>query len=295
MSAWTLLVSDPPHKGGDLGHAVPWLGVAPAEVKGRVNFPAPEIWAADTDRRHVEEVAQTLGQAGLRTVLLDGARLLDVPAQSPVMSFSFAETRLAAGLGHATVTLEYEQPLTVVFCLPKDWGAPELPMSQSAQHRMVEGLQKRQSAVFMTRDSLVGLGGFARRASMAGVPGVAGGPSFVDLYAVQNGVPVRLSFIQDVVDFGGLGDLKLPRSADNVAMFMAECESRFRGARVDRRLTSLAPRPRPMVVVTNSPDTPGELGYRTEPLSPVLESISPSLKDINPFDLASRLTYLTLH
>ncbi|MGH7646129.1 MAG: hypothetical protein ACREMR_11155 [Gemmatimonadales bacterium] len=294
MSAWTLLVSTPPHREGDLGHAVPWLGVAPAEVNGRINFPAPEIWAADTDRRHVEEVAQTLSQAGLRTVLLDGARLLDVPAQSPVMSFSFAETKLVAGLGHATVTFEYEQPLTAVFCLPKDWGAPEMPMSQSAQHRMVEGLQKRQSAVFMTRDSLVGLGGFARRASMAGVPGVAGGPSFVDLYAVQNGAPLRVSFIQDVVDFGGLGDLKLPRSADNVAMFMAECESRFRAARVDRRLTNLAPRPRPMVVVTSSPDAPGELGYRTEPLTQVLESVSPSLKDINPFDLASRLTDLTL-
>jgi hypothetical protein len=293
MSAWTLLVSNPPHKEGDLGHAVPWLGVAPAEVRGRVNFPAPEIWAADTDRRHIEEVAQTLATAGLRTVLLDGARVLDVPPQATVTSFSFSDAKLVAGLGHGTVTLEYDQPLTAVFCLPKDWGAPEVPLSQSAQHRMVEGLEKRKSAVFMTRDSLVGLG-FARRSSMAGVPGVAMGPSFVDLYAVQNGAPVRLSFIQDVVDFGGLGELKLPRSADNVAMFMAECESRFRAARVDRRLTSLAPRPRPMLVVTSSPDTPGELACETQPLAQVLESISPSLKDINPFDLASRLSYLTL-
>ncbi|MGH9259891.1 MAG: hypothetical protein ACRD08_08350 [Acidimicrobiales bacterium] len=293
MTSWTLLVSGPPHRQGDLGHAVPWLGVAPAEVKGRINFPAPEIWAADTDRRHVEEVAATLDQAGVNTRLVDGARLLEVPAQATVTSFSFSDTKLVAGLGHATVTLAYDEPLTAVFCLPQDWGAPDVSLSQSAQHRMVEGLEKRKSAVFMTRDSLVGLG-FARRSSMAGVPGVAMGPSFVDLYTVQRGTPVRLAFIQDVVDFEGLGDLKLPRSADNVAMFVAECESRFRGARVDRRLANIAPRPRPMVVVTSSPDAPGELGYRTEPLAQVLESISPSLKDISPFDLASRLAYLTL-
>ncbi len=294
MSRWTLLVSNPPHGEGDLSGAVPWLGLTPAEAKARLNYPAPEVLAADTDRRPLEEVAATLGGAGVNVVMVDAARLPEIPAQSAITSFSFAESRLVAGTGGAAATLDYTTPLTMVFCVPHEWAAAELPTAKRTSE-LSDALSKRRSSVFVTRDGLVGLGGLGRRASMASMPDAPVGPSFVDFYVDQHGKLARLAVVQDMVDFAGLGDLKLPRAADNVAMFLAECESRFRAARVDRRLTNLAPRPRPMVVVTSSPDAPGELGYRTEPLSQVLESISPSLKDINPFDLASRLTYLTLH
>ncbi len=293
MSQWSLLVSNPPHREGDLSGAVPWLGLTPAEARARLNYPAPEVLAADTDRRHLDEVAATLRGAGVNVVLVDGARLGDIPPQSPVLSFSFADTRFVAGTGSAPATLDYTTPLTTVFCVPHEWAAPELPTARRT-NELSDALSKRRSSVFVTRDGLVGLGGLGRRASMASMPDAPVGPSFVDLYVDQNGHLARLAVVQDMVDFAGLGELKLPRAADNVAMFMAECESRFKAARVDRRLTNLAPRPRPMVVITSSPDAPGELGYRTEPLGQVLESVSSSLKAINPFDLASRLAYLTL-
>ena len=293
MVAYTLIVSDPPHNEVDPLHAMPYLGMSPAEVRMKANYPAPEIWLADLDQGRTEAVAESLRQAGLRVVVLSGDDLPRVPAQSVVKSFSFGEAGLIAAGEGAEVSLGYGTPVTAIFCVPRDPVGGETGRTTASP--LTEGLRQRTSSVFMTRDSLVGLGGLGRRSSTAGLASPAQTPpGFFDLYATRDGKLVRLSVLDDRTGFGGLKELELPRAADNLAMFVAEFEGRFPKARLDRRLVNLQARPRPMVTRTRPPDLEGEaFSFVAEGLAKVLESISPELKDVSQFDLSSRLAYLT--
>ena len=119
---------------------------------------------------------------------------------------------------------------------------------------------------------------------------------FLDIY-VGGGVEgpsMRLAVIQNEVDFAGLGDLELPRKGDNMAMFVAEFESKLTGARLDRRLQDMQPRARAMVSQRTAvaPERKG-FSFATAALTQLLESISPDLKGMNQFELAARLAYLT--
>lgn len=295
MTAYTLVVSNPPH--GDMDHwqAAPYLGLASAEVRMKANYPVPEIWLADTDQSKMGEAAEMLRKAGLNVVVLAGDDLFHVPPQAVVQSFAFTDTHLGAVLADSKVELAYDTPITGVLCTPRKHVAPE--QSRPAwTNPLTQGLWQRSSSVFMTRDSLVGLGGLGRRTSTAGLgsssPDVES--AFLDLYTSVEGTLRRMSILQDRVDFSGLKELQLPRAADNLAMFVAECEDRFKRGRVDRRLMNMQPRERPVVGRTSSYDAERKgFSYATEALSKLLESISADLKNISQFDLSSRLAYLT--
>jgi len=297
MPAYTLLVSNPPHGEVDLWQAAPNLGLTPAEARMKANYPVPEIWLADTDKPKLEEAAGMLRQAGLNVVIVAGDDFLHVPVQTPVKSFSFTDTHLVVVLEDSTIELAYETPITAVLCTPRKQAAPEQGRPAAWTNPLTQGLWQRSSSVFMTRDSLVGLGGLGRRTSTTGLG--AGGPeaesAFFDLYASAGGGLRRISVVQDRVDFSGLKEHQLPRATDNLAMFVAECEDRFKHGRVDRRLANMQPRDRPLVGKTGAYDQVRKgFSYATEALSKLLESISPDLKPMSQFDLSSRLAYLTL-
>ena len=119
---------------------------------------------------------------------------------------------------------------------------------------------------------------------------------FLDIYMPTgtDGSPLRLSVAQNEVDFSGLGDLQLPRANDNMVMFVAELESKLPAVRVDRRLEDMQPRARAMVSQRSA--ISGErkgFSFATAALSQLVESISPDLKGMSQFELASRLVYLT--
>lgn len=119
---------------------------------------------------------------------------------------------------------------------------------------------------------------------------------FLDIYVGggDDGPSMRLTVIQNEVDFSGLGDLEMARKSDNMVMFVAEFESKLTGARLDRRLQDMQPRARAMVSQRTA--ITGErkgFSFATAALSQLVESISPDLKGLSQFELASRLAYLT--
>ncbi len=121
------------------------------------------------------------------------------------------------------------------------------------------------------------------------------GTALLDIYGSRKGELLRISFVQDVVDFSGLGDLKLPTADGNMLKFVAECQQRFTKAQFDRRLVDV--RLRRSLIIDAAARPPHEerkgFSYATTALAKLLESISPDLRNISQFELGSRLAYLT--
>lgn len=295
MRSYALVVSNPPHGEVDPSQAAPAMGLAAAEIRTKANYPAPEIWLADTDRDKMAAAAAALGDAGLTVVVVTGEDLLNVPKQVPVTSFEFTDMHLVAQAEGSEVRVAYDAPVTAVLCTPA--GKLGESGSGAGGSSLTEGLRLRSSSVFMTRDSLVGFGGLGTRSSAAGAgreEGAQKNSHFLDIYFTGESGPGKISVTQDQVDFSGLGKSQTPDSATNLALFAAKCEDRFAQGRFDRRLVNMQARQWPMVSrgIVKHGERKG-YSYATEALSKLLESISPDLKDLSPFQFSSVLAYLT--
>ncbi len=289
----TLIISNPPHEDLDPALAAPCFGLSPAEVRMKANYPIPEVWLTDSEGATVDPAADILRTAGLNIISVPGQDLAEIPHQTVVESFAFTDAGLTLNLGDSQVNLSHDEKLLAVFCQPRP-GAGE--SSGVAANPLTEGLRQRRSGVFMARDSLTGFG-TSSRASLSGGEAEDVESPFLDIYVPGESSstrPLRLALVQDRVDFSGLGDLQLPRAADNMVMFVAELEDKFPAARLDRRLVGMQPRSRAMLS-KRTPVTGERKGFSfaTAALSQLLESLSPDLKGVNQFDLASRLAYLT--
>jgi hypothetical protein len=124
------------------------------------------------------------------------------------------------------------------------------------------------------------------------------GSAVLDIYGSRKGELLRISFVQEVLDFSGLGYVRPPTAEGSMLKFVAECEQRFTKVRFDRRLVEVRLR-RSLIVDTAAPQPYEQqrkgFSYATKGLAALLESISPDLKDISQFELGSRLAYLTKH
>ncbi len=267
MQEFTLAISDPPHGQIDLRKAAPALGLAPADLRMKTTYRVPEIWLADPDRGEVERGAVTLREAGLNIRVVSGDQLLDVPRQGAVVSFAFTADQFEAALGVATATLAYDEQVFAVFHTP---GLP-------GDARPSGVLGARTSAAF----------------GVLGTEGQPGDPAFFDIYRSNEGEVMRLWMVQDGVDFSGLGDQMIPSQAGNMRRFVAEWESRFQRATVDRRLVNL-PLRKPMTSATK-PELEQRKGFSFASwgLSELLDTIAPDLHDTGQADFSSRLVYLT--
>jgi hypothetical protein len=262
----------------DVAKAAPHLGLVSAELRMRANYAAPEIWLGDPNHGKVEDIAIALQEAGLNSVVVRADAFAAVPRRAPIKSFSFGQSELVGRADGDEVELPFDQSMTAVFCQP---GEGQMETGRRTSDAMTEGLRRRSSSVFVTRDSLMGFGGL--RASSSGMGGEGGEgeaahPAFLDIYVSQDDRLRRASIVEGTVDFSGLGDLMVARSTDNMVMFVAEFEDKFPEAVVDRSLVDLNPRPSPAV---------GGV-----PLWTLLEMVCPDLERVDHYDLASRLVYL---
>jgi hypothetical protein len=244
----------------------------------RANYGASEIWLGDPDHGKLEDIARALRESGLNAVVVRADAFAAVPTRLPIKSFSFGESGLVGRTNGHEIKFAYSHPMTAVFCQP---GEGQMEAGRRTSDAMTEGLRRRSSSVFVTRDSLMGFGGL--RASSSGLGGEGGEgeaahPAFLDIYVSQDDRLRRVSIVEGTVDFSGLGDLMVARSTDNMVMFVAEFEDKFSEAVVDRRLVALNPRPSPAV---------GGV-----PLWTLLEMVCPDLERVDHYDLASRLVYL---
>lgn len=121
------------------------------------------------------------------------------------------------------------------------------------------------------------------------------GSAVLDIYGSRKGEVLRISFVQEALDFSGLGYLRPPTAEGSMLKFVAECEQRFTKVQFDRRLVDVRLRRSLIIDTAASPYQHQRKGfsYATTGLAALLESISPDLKDISQFELGSRLAYLT--
>lgn len=269
MQEYTLVISNPPHGQVDLPKAAPVLGLAPVELRMKTLYRVPEIWLADPDRNRIEEAARTLQDAGLNAAIAPGEEFLTLPVQAKVLSFSFADEHLVAAVGSARVELPYDVQVIAVLHTPREGGG--------------------------TRTSEV-LG--ARTSAAMAVPGAAGQPkdsAFFDMYTSREGKLVRLSVVQDVADFSGLGAQKLPSAAGNMRKFVSEWEGRFPQATVDRRLVNLQLRKTiALAKPSAAPEQRKWFSFASKGFTELIDTIAPELKRITQADFSSWLIYLTM-
>ncbi len=283
MDAPHLIISNPPHDAGDLRPVAPCFGLSVAEVRMKTNYRVPEIWFAERDPHEVEPINALLTEAGLKTVVRTQMDLAQVPPQTQVESFSFAETGLVARWDDSEVTIPYDAETIAVFCQPGGDVAESESSGRGLSARLSHG------------SAYTGTHGRSSLSSLASQLSATHSSTFLDLYVALDGDLQRISFVEATVDFAGL-HMRLPRATDNMVMFVAECEDRFTNAQFDRRLVGMLLRKRRTAPTQPPPQTSGQrrrLSFATPALTDLLEKVSDDLKDASQPDFSSRLVYLT--
>jgi hypothetical protein len=272
-----LLISNPPHGSVDAAQAASHFGLAAAEVGMKANYGLPEIWFTTDDEASLQDTAAALDAAGLKTVLVAGSDLVAIPPQSPAESFVFTDEGLQLDGDGSGWTLAYDAPLVAVFGRPR-----------------VEAQEARAPASSVASQLSSWGKGFRRPGGDAGGPVELGASPFLDLYVSSEAGPRRISIVPEVTDFSRLPD-DHPHGLSAMQNLVAECESRFENAYVDRRLVDMTLRGIARVVTGNPDLDPPRRGfsYATQALEDLLASLSPDLKDVAQPDLSSRLAYLT--
>ncbi len=273
-----LLVSDPPHGEVDAAEAAPYFGLAAAEVRMKANYGLPEIWFAGEDEAKLQDTSTALEAVGFNSVLVAGSDLIEIPGQSPAVSFGFTNEGLSVEGDDSEWTMAYNVPTLGVLCRPRG-GA----------------LDARQPTKSITSHFLSsGRMGPGRPSPGSGK--VDAGPSaFLDFYVSSDAGLLRISVVQEITSFS-----QLPGNPSSglspMQNLVAECEDRFENVHVDRRLEDMTLRGAARVVTEGAPG-PGPtrtgFSYATEALAGLLGSLSPDLTDLPQPDLSSRLAYLT--
>ncbi len=279
MSARHLLISNPPHGDVDAVEAAPHFGLAAAEVRMKANYGLPEIWFAGEDEAKLQDTSAALEAVGFNSVVVAGSDLLEIPGQSPAVSFEFTDEGLSVERDDSGWTMAYDVPTVGVFCRPRGGALDaKAPTKSITSHFLSSGR--------------MGIG----RPGSGEVE--AGAVAFLDFYVRSDTGLLRISIVQGVTSLSALPTDVSP-GLSPMQNLVAECENRFQSVYVDHRLEDMTLRG-PARVVTegategaNPQPTRTGFSYATEALEGLLVSLSPDLRGISQPDLSSRLAYLT--
>ena len=277
MNARHLLISDPPHGDVDAAEAAPHFGLAAAEVRMKANYGLPEIWFAGEDEAKLADTSAALKAVGFRSVLVSGRDLVEIPGQSPAVSFAFTDEGLSLEGGDSGWTIAYDIPALGVFCRPRGGTLDAKKPSKSiTSHFLSSGR----------------MGGGRRSPVEAQVE--VGALPFFDLYSLSDAGLLRISIVQEITSLSPI-PANVSSGLSPIQNLVVECENRFENVYVDRRLEDMTLRGPARVVTGAAVPQPSRTGfsYATEALAGLLEALSPDLRDISQADLSSRLAYLT--
>ena len=278
MAGYNLVIANPPQNGVDKERAAHSLALSAEQITGKMQYPIPEIWYADTDHAAVDAVVLDLEAAGCNVIVQSGDALLEVPPRVRVKSFSFMDSGLVAHLPEAEVVLSYDLPVIAVFCRPRELA----PRARSS------GSGRRTSSIMSVRDQILdaGMSGSASQDEVE-----VDATPFLDMYLTTGDKPIRISVVQNAVSFSGLGRVQ-PRAASNMASFVERCEDRFSHAAVDRRLEGMRLR---LYASRRAADSEHRYGYSyaSPGLLGLLPAISRDLEGITQSEFSARLAYLT--
>lgn len=281
MESYSLVVSDPPHAEVDFQSASELLGITPAELRMKSNFPAPEVWLA-LDEKGASDAVESLRSAGVNALIIAGRDLESIPWSAQVESFTFAEERFVARFKDGEVELPYDVQIDGVFgSPPADLGGNGTTSSALTDPtRTTWG--RRSTGTLLERTAGSDQGGEA-----------PGHVTSFDLYASHEGTLCRLSITDHATDFAGLEDMKLPRARDNIVTCVLECGRRFPAFALDTRLINVRSRKRLTVgSVAQTHEGRKLFAFGTLGLRKLLGDIAPELEDITQFELGSRIAHL---
>lgn len=259
-----LVVSDPPHQEVDFDAAAAIIRLDVYKTRLKFIFPAPEVIAA-SDGDYATGIAESFRGAGVRVAIIDGQELSVIPWPEPVSSFEFTGRGLTARLQNREVELPYDSSVVGVHCKPP------------SDFRM----KPTEKTVGPDSNGLAIVEGIEWMANL-------------DLYFVRDGALQRISIVQDLTDFSGLGPMRQRTVAEDMAATVAGCSRRFTRMHLDSRLENVRPRHR--FVGGDSafnPDMRECYSFGTLLLRDILTSISPELADLTQYELGSRLGYIT--
>lgn len=180
MSPPALVLSHPPHGAEvDVKLAAPVLALVPADVRLKVNYPVPEIWAADAANA-AEASAARLREARFRVVVVPASALAAIPARNPVTSFAFEDHRLLIRAREET-PLAYEAPVIAVLFTPRPGESKASPAPAFLDLYAMAGGRLRRCTFLQ---GATGFGGMGERQSA----------SFgMNLHALAAGIGQRFS------------------------------------------------------------------------------------------------------
>ena len=265
MQSQILVVSDPPQDTVDVDAVAAILGLDAADARLKVDFQAPEVLFV-SDPTPAVDFASSLRAAGMNVAVIDGRALAEVPWPAVARSIRFCDDGLHAVAGGRELVLPYEHRLLAVHARPP------------------AGVTRPEGA----RDPMEAFG----EPSLAVAEAIEWMPN-LDLYATTGGKVTRISVVQDLVDFSGLGEAEGATPEESFAQVMTECARRFHRFDVDTRLENVRPRQR---FIMGQPDFDYDMrklySFGTLLLRQALDAISPDLKQLTQYELGSRLAYV---
>lgn len=273
MDPKPLLISDPPHHEVDPIAVAPLFGLTAAEVRMKANYGVPEVWFAQDDGADLQEIATALTEAGLKTVVVDGSELGDIPPQRPADSVAFEDAGLRVVRDGSESMVAYDAPAVGVFARPQ-------PTEGQTQRSLTSLSSQLRSG-----------GRLRRRTRNLGADGTEPEFStFFDVYVPSDEGLLRVTIAEGVTDVSGLPqDVTGPTGMWSA---LKECEARFENMHIDRRLVDMRLRVAQLVLPKDSSRRAG-FSYATTALNELLGSLSSALGDASQADLSSQLAYLT--
>lgn len=294
MSEYQLVVTDPPHRAPEPLAIARLMRSTAADVRMKLNFPAPEIWFAETSEEAARDCTMGLRAAGLNVVWIPGLVLAAVPPASLVTEVSANESVVRIRTEDSDLQLSGWEPVVVVRCEPPEQDARPRSSGGSVLTQKVPG-QGPVSNVPFVKGIATGVGGIAGYRAAQKLDKVAadaqsdaekrvGGVQtqepmkmYLDVYTYLDVGWRAARITPSSTDFSGLASLKQPTARGNFRAIIDLLRTRCRTV-VDERLVKVLQRSSIVSGVA---------------LSNVLSTISTSLAAAPLSDISSRFAFLT--
>ena len=263
MADLKFLLSNPPHADPDPAAAAGVFGLSTAEARIKLNFAGPDVWFAGEDSEDLEAKVADLRQLGARVSITDAAAVADLSKRLTLRRFAFGDRKLELETGGGeTLAIPYDWSAIAVVCRPMQRETIDRKTVRQAARAASPNKSHRQQARMSLSDAKT-----------------QADESFVDLYFTDGTNVHRVTIRPGTVDYSSLGDAKAVTERENLVALIAELGNRFDNLIEDRRLENA---PAPHITL---------LGNRT--LRGHLETVDPSLKDVDDYDLMSRFAFIS--
>jgi hypothetical protein len=292
---YQLIVSNPPHRLDSLDAAAcaACFGRSAGEVRTKANTPAPEIWYGDTNSADIDEKISAMRAAGLSVFSVSGSEVARIPPDQ-ADAFYFTDNGIVFETARGQVELTKPQKLFVVSCRPKlpvgnlspDAFLGALKRGLQTGHRLA-GTRRYGAIGGAVRSIAIHAEAAAQKAQerrkqaeketaarKTNPPYLA----FLDIYYGCEGGHGRITLIEGTLNYQPLGADMKTTARENSKVLLEKLREMYGDVYVDTRLENLHYKPGTIAGLH---------------LNKLLELTDPAMKDLDSYELASRLVFLS--